>query len=93
MGQAPIKVSEETKERIRYLAALIDTTQADIVDRAVHEYVVRHADLVEKGIDHARSVLGAGAVAVAVAAHLLDASVQTVERVAGSQDSPTGSPA
>jgi predicted transcriptional regulator len=91
MGQAPIKVSEETKERIRYLAALIDTTQADIVDRAVHEYVVRHADLVEKGIDHARSVLGAGA--VAVAAHLLDASVQTVERVAGSQDSPTGSPA
>jgi len=33
MAQAPIKVNEETKERIRYLAALVDTTQADVVDR------------------------------------------------------------
>src|ERR1039457_2759201 len=33
-NQAPIKVSGETKERIRYLAALTDATQAEIVDRA-----------------------------------------------------------
>ena len=51
MGQSPIKVNEETKERVRYLAALVDTTQADVVDRAVQEYAVRHADLIEKGID------------------------------------------
>jgi predicted transcriptional regulator len=81
MNQAPIKVDEATKERIRYLAALIDTTQADVVDRAIREYAVRHADLVEKGIDHARSVLGAGD--AAIAAHLLDVPVETVERVAG----------
>jgi predicted transcriptional regulator len=81
MSQAPIKVDEGTKERIRYLAALIDTTQADVVDRAVREYAVRHADLIEKGIDHARSVLNAGD--AAVAAHLLDVPVETVERVAG----------
>jgi len=57
LSQAPIKVNEETKERIRYLAALIDTTQAEVVDQAVQEYAVRHADLIEKGIDHARSLL------------------------------------
>ncbi len=69
-SQAPIKVGEETKERIRYLAALIDTTQSEVVDRAIREYAARHADLVEKGIDRARSVLAAGD--AAIAAHLLD---------------------
>jgi predicted transcriptional regulator len=81
MGQAPIKVDEETKERIRYLAALIDTTQADVVDRAVREYAVRHADLIDKGIERARSVLASGD--AAIAAHLLDVSADAVERVAG----------
>ena len=69
MAQAPIKVNEGTKERIRYLAALVDTTQAEVVDRAVQEYAVRHADLIEKGIDRARSVLASGD--AALAAHLL----------------------
>lgn len=81
MSQAPIKVNEETKERIRYLAALIDTTQAEVVDQAVQEYAVRHADLIEKGIDHARSVLAAGD--AAMAAHLLDVPVDAVRRVSG----------
>ena len=81
MAQAPIKVNEETKERIRYLAALIDTTQADVVDKAVAEYAVRHADLIEKGIDRARSVLAAGD--AAVAAHLLGKPFEAVQRVSG----------
>ena len=59
-NQSPIKVSSETKERIRYLAALTDTTQAQIVDRAVEEYAVRHADDVAKGIEHARLILAGG---------------------------------
>jgi hypothetical protein len=83
MSQAPIKVGEETKERIRYLAALIDTTQAEVVDRAVREYAVRHADLIEKGLDRARSVLGAGD--AATAAYLLDIPAQAVERVGGAR--------
>ena len=80
-SQAPIKVGEETKERIRYLAALIDTTQSEVVDRAIREYAVRHADLVEKGIDRARSVLAAGD--SAIAAHLLDVPLDAVQSVAG----------
>ena len=81
MAQAPIKVNEETKERIRYLAALIDTTQAEVVDKAVQEYAVRHADLIEKGIDRARSVLAAGD--AAIAAHLLGKPLDAVQRVSG----------
>lgn len=79
--QAPIKVNEQTKDRIRYLAALTDATQADIVDRAVSEYAVRHADDIARGIERAREVLSGGD--VAIAAHLLDESPEAVERVAG----------
>jgi hypothetical protein len=79
--QAPIKVNEQTKERIRYLAAFLDTTQADVVDRAVHEYTIRHADVIEKGIANARSALAGGD--SAIAALLLDEPVEAIERVSG----------
>lgn len=79
--QAPIKVNEQTKDRIRYLAALTDATQADIVDRAVSEYAIRHADDIAKGIERAREVLSGGD--AAIAAHLLGESPEAVERVAG----------
>ncbi len=81
--QAPIKVSAETKERIRYLAALTDATQAEIVDRAVTEYATRHADVVAKGIERAREVLAGGD--VAIAARLLGESPAAIERIAGGQ--------
>lgn len=79
--QAPIKVNEQTKDRVRYLAALTDATQAEIVDRAVAEYAARHADAIAKGLDRAREVLAAGD--AAVAAHLLGESPEAVGRVAG----------
>jgi len=79
--QAPIKVNERTKERIRYLAAFLDTTQADVVDRAVQEYTVRHADVIEKGIANARSALAGGD--SAIAALILDEPAEAVERVSG----------
>ena len=81
VNQSPIKVSPQTKERIRYLAALTDTTQSQLVDRAIEEYTARHADLIEKGIDAARSVLAIGD--VAIAAHLLDVPDEAVPRIAG----------
>jgi predicted transcriptional regulator len=80
-SQAPIKVSGQTKERIRYLAAFADVTQAEIVDRAVEEYAARHADAIAAGIERARAVLAGGD--VAIAAHLLDVPAGDVERVAG----------
>jgi len=81
VNQSPIKVSPQTKERIRYLAALTDTTQTQLVDRAIEEYTARHADLIEKGIETARSVLAVGD--VAIAAHLLNVPDEAVRRVAG----------
>lgn len=80
-SQAPIKVNVQTKDRIRYLAALTDATQADIVDRAVTEYATRHADVIAKGLDRAREVLTGGD--VAIAAQLLGESPDAVARVAG----------
>jgi hypothetical protein len=80
-SQAPIKVSGQTKERIRYLAALSDATQAEIVDRAVGEYAARHADAIQEGIERARFVLAGGD--AAIAAHLLDVPVEDVQRIAG----------
>lgn len=79
--QSPIKVSGTTKERIRYLAAVANMTQGEIVDQAIHEYAVRHADMIEKGLDHARSVLASGD--AAIAAYLLDMPVERVKRVSG----------
>jgi predicted transcriptional regulator len=79
--QAPIKVNEQTKERIRYLAAFLDTTQADVVDQAVQEYTIRHADVIEKGIANARSALAGGD--SAIGAMLLDEPAEAVERVSG----------
>jgi predicted transcriptional regulator len=83
VGQAPIKVNEETKERIRYLAALTDATQAEIVDRAVSEYAARHAEEIAAGMERARAVLSSGD--AAIAAYLLDEPVEAVERIAGKQ--------
>jgi hypothetical protein len=83
MAQAPIKVSEQTKERIRYLAALTDATQAEIVDRAVTEYAARHADEIAKGMERARAVLASGD--AAIAAYLLGEPVGDIERVSGNR--------
>jgi len=83
VSQAPIKVSEQTKERIRYLAALTDATQAEIVDRAVSEYAARHVDEIAEGIERARNILASGD--AAIAAYLLDEPVEAIDRVAGKQ--------
>lgn len=82
-SQAPIKVSEQTKERIRYLAALTDATQAEIVDRAVSEYVAGHADEIAAGVGRARAILASGD--AGIAAYLLDEPIERVERVAGTK--------
>lgn len=88
MSQLPIKVSEATKERIRYIAALTDATQAEIVNSAVAEYATRHADAIQAGIERARSVLATGE--TAIAAHLLDVPAEDIERVAGKRGNHAG---
>ena len=90
-NQAPIKVSGQTKERIRYLAALTDATHARVVDRAVEEYAARHADAINQGIEPARLVLAGGD--AAIAAHLLDVPADDIQRIAGQPPGANAGPA
>lgn len=80
-SQSPIKVGESTKERIRYLATVANLTQGEVVDRAIQEYAVRHADMIEKGLDHARTVLAGGD--AALASYLLNVPTERIQRVSG----------
>jgi hypothetical protein len=80
--QAPIKVSSETKERIRCLAAALGSTQASLIDQAIQEFAVRHSDVVQKGIDHARTVVSSGD-SSALAAYLLGDPLEEIQRIAG----------
>ena len=82
-GGGTVTLDDGSKERIRCLAAVANLTQGEVVDRAVQEYAVRHADMIEKGLDHARSVLAGGD--AAVAAYLLDVPTEAVRRVAGAR--------
>src|ERR1035437_2196800 len=90
-NQAPIKVSGATKERIRYLAALTDATQAQVVDRAVEECAARHADALNEGLGPARRVLAGGD--AAIAAHLLDVPAEDIQRIAGKPSGANAGPA
>lgn len=79
--QAALKVRLETKDKIRYLAAFEDASQAEIVDRAVAEYAVRHASEIDQGIARARQALAGGP--ASTAAYLLDVPEADLARVAG----------
>ena len=80
-SQAPIKVNEPTKEKIRYMAALCDLTQAGLVEKAIDEYAVRHVAELRDAIDRARQALAGDS--ADVAAYLLNEPVDAVRSVAG----------
>jgi hypothetical protein len=80
-SQAPIKVNEATKEKIRYLAAFCDLSQAGLVEKAVNEFAARHAEELRAGIERARTALAGGD--ADVAAYLLGEPAEAVRRVAG----------
>jgi predicted transcriptional regulator len=85
-SQAPIKVNEATKEKIRYLAAFCDLSQAGLVEKAINEFAVRHGAELRAGIDRARAVLAGGD--ADVAAYLLDEPTDAVRGAAGGSVTP-----
>lgn len=80
MTQGPIKVSGQTKDRIRYAAAAIGLSQSELVDRAVTEYVERHAAELFVGLERARQALSRGL--NASVAYALGVSEDEINRVA-----------
>lgn len=81
-SDSPVKVSERTKERVRYAAVLSGRSQGDILDAAVNEYVTRHAEDFAVGLKRARAALFDGE--TAAVAYLLDEDEEAVRRVSGS---------
>lgn len=89
-AQSPIKVHESTKDRVRHAALLSGCNQAELVDRAVSEYIERHRAEFASRMDRAReALLGGKASALAYTLAVSDADVERVGGVAA--DQPAGS--
>jgi hypothetical protein len=56
-SDTPLKVSKETKERVRLGAAILACTQGEFVDRAVARYLDENKDELQKRVDEARGAL------------------------------------
>jgi len=59
-AQSPIKVHEATKEKVRYGALMAGLQQAELVERAVDEYVERHREEFSQRMERAREALLGG---------------------------------
>lgn len=81
-AQSPIKVNVETKEKIRIAAAMLGRNQSELVERAVTEYVQRHAEEFQLGLKHAREALALGA--ESAIGYLAGEDPETVARLGGS---------
>lgn len=88
-AQSPIKVHEATKEKVRYAALMAGLKQAELVERAVDEYVERHREEFGRRMERAReALLGGKAAALAYSAGV---SAEDVERVGGVASDQPGS--
>jgi len=79
MSETALKVSRETKERVRLGAAILACTQGELLDRAVAEYLEHHSEDLQLRVESARrALLGTDA---DVIAYLLDVDAEDVDRV------------
>jgi len=83
-AQSPIKVHESTKEKVRYAALMSGLQQAELVERAVDEYVERHREEFGRRMERAReALLGGKASALAYATGVSEDDVARVGGVGG----------
>jgi hypothetical protein len=80
-AQSPIKVHESTKEKVRYAAAVVGIQQAELVERAVDEYVERHREEFGRRMERAREALLGGK--ASTLAYSAGVTAEDVERVGG----------
>jgi hypothetical protein len=85
-AQSPIKVHEATKEKVRYAALMAGLKQAELVERAVDEYVEHHRELFALRMERAQeALLGGKASALAYSLGVGEADVERVGGVASDQ--------
>lgn len=80
-AQSPIKVHESTKQKVRYAALMAGIKQAELVERAVDEYVDRHRDQFAQRMEHAKHALLGGK--ASTLAYSLDVDDAAIERIGG----------
>jgi hypothetical protein len=80
-AQSPIKVHEATKEKVRYAALMAGLKQAELVERAVDEYVEHHRELFTARMERAHEALLGGK--TSTLAYSLGVDEADVERVGG----------
>lgn len=79
MAENALKVSRETKERVRLGAAILACTQGELIDRAIAEYLEHHAEDLQSRVESARrALLGTDD---DVIAYLLDVDSDEIARV------------
>ncbi len=85
-AQSPIKVHEATKEKVRYAALMAGLKQAELVERAVDEYVERHREDFAQRMERAqRALLGGKSATLAYSLGIEEADVQQVGGVSSDQ--------
>jgi hypothetical protein len=80
-AQSPIKVHETTKEKVRYAALMAGLKQAELVERAVDEYVEHHREQFALRMERAQEALLGGK--TSTLAYSLGVGEADVERVGG----------
>jgi hypothetical protein len=80
-AQSPIKVHESTKEKVRYAAMMAGLQQAELVERAVDEYVQRHREEFAHRMERAREALLGGK--ASTLAYTLDVTEDDIARLGG----------
>jgi hypothetical protein len=85
-AQSPIKVHEATKEKVRYAALMAGLKQAELVERAVDEYVERHREDFAQRMEQAhQALLGGKTATLAYSLGVEEADVQRVGGVSSDQ--------
>jgi hypothetical protein len=79
VADVPLKIGKHTKEKVRLGAAILACTQGEFVERAVAEYLERHAEDLGRRVDRARDALFGGD--EAVVAYLLELDPDEVKRL------------
>jgi hypothetical protein len=88
-AQSPIKVHESTKEKVRYAALMSGLQQAELVERAVDEYVERHREEYARRMERAReALLGGKSSALAYATGVAEEDVARLGGVESDQVGP-----
>jgi hypothetical protein len=87
-AQSPIKVHESTKEKVRYAALMAGLKQAELVEKAVDEYVERHREDFAHRMERAHEALLGGK--ASTLAYSLGVSEEDVARVGGVSSDQVG---